>query len=66
MINMKESISSSLEHRTFILERELNFAHKEIEHLNKVTKMHRQVLKQLDKGLREKFKKIEEKINVFS
>ena len=63
MINMVESIQTSVDHRVFVLERELNFAHKEIEHLNKVTKMHRQVLKQLDKGLREKFKKIEEKIN---
>ena len=63
MINMVESIQTSVDHRVFVLERELNFAHKEIEHLNKVTKMHRQLLKHLDKGLREKFKKIEEKIN---
>jgi len=64
MINMKESISSSLEHRAFILERELNFAHREIEQLNKVTRMHRDLIKFMEKGLREKFKKIEEKINV--
>mgnify|MGYP003650944029 FL=1 len=64
MIDLVQSMGTPVEHRVIMLERELNFAHKEIEHLNKVTKMHRQVLKQLDKGLREKFKKIEEKINV--
>ena len=63
MINMVESIQTSVDHRVFVLERELNFAHKEIEHLNKVTKMHRQLLKVMENGLREKFKKIEEKIN---
>jgi len=63
MIDLVQSMRTPVEHRVIMLERELNFAHREIEQLNKVAKMHRQLLKVMENGLREKFKKIEEKIN---
>ena len=63
MIDMVQSMKTSVEHRVFTLERELNFAHREIEQLNKVTRMHRDLIKFMERGLREKFKKLEEKVN---
>tara|TARA_R100001530_G_scaffold3466_1_gene5114 strand:- start:319 stop:513 length:195 start_codon:yes stop_codon:yes gene_type:complete len=63
MIDMVQSMKTSVEHRVFALERELNFAHREIEQLNKVTRMHRDLIKFMERGLREKFKKLEEKAN---
>jgi len=51
MIDMKQSTESSLEHRAFILERELNYAHREIEQLNKITRMHRVLLNKLTKDM---------------
>jgi uncharacterized coiled-coil protein SlyX len=64
MIDMVQSMKTSVEHRVFVLERELNFAHREIEHLNKVARMHRDFLKiqaKYDSSLKERIKKLEEK-----
>lgn len=51
MIDMVQSIQTPVDRRAFVLERELNFAHREIETLNKVTRMHRVLLNKLMKDM---------------